>query len=344
MTTIYVTDEQFRLHKMQGYQHPEHPGRIESVWKVFDEAKLTNRLLLKAPIRADDTMLLRVHDQNHLNSLTWISEQPKMVMYDSDTYALPQSPEIARYASGGVVAAVDAIMTDEADNGLAAVRPPGHHATPSRAMGFCLISNIAVAARYAQATYDINKVMIVDFDVHHGNGTQDVFYADDSVLFLSTHQYPYYPGTGAITEVGAGRAAGTTINIPLGAGYGDASYARIFEDVVWSAARRFQPELILVSAGFDAHFVDPLASMRLSLHGYTHLCRELKAMAEELCGGKIVFVMEGGYDLKAISHGMRNIAHVLLGEDEISDPYGNDAFDEPEVADIIERVQSIHDL
>jgi len=267
-----------------------------------------------------------------------------MVMFDSDTYALPQSYEIAKLAAGGVLTAVDAVMTGEADNGLAAVRPPGHHATPERAMGFCLLSNIAIAARHAQDQYDIKRVMIVDFDVHHGNGTQDVFYEDGSVLFISTHQYPFYPGTGDLRETGIGAGKGTTINIPLGHGHGDTSYRQIYESILWPAARRFQPELILVSAGFDAHFIDPLAMMQLTHDGYAHLTRELIRMAEEVCDGKIVFVMEGGYDLPALAHGMRNVAHALLGEEEISDPYGNIAKKESDAQSIIEAVQELHGL
>ncbi len=344
MTTVYVTHESYREHRMHGHQHPEHPGRIEAVWEVFREAGLPERLHVLPPQPAPIESLLRVHTQEHIDTLQWIGGQHKMVMFDADTYALPQSYDIARLAAGGVLTAVDAVMKGQAGNGLAAVRPPGHHATPKRAMGFCLLSNIAIAARYAQDQHNVGRVMIVDFDVHHGNGTQDVFYEDGSVLFSSTHQHPFYPGTGDMRETGAGAGAGTTINIPLQYGHGDASYRQIYEAILWPAARRFQPELILVSAGFDAHFIDPLAMMQLSHKGYAHLTRELLRMAEELCGGKIIFVMEGGYDLPALAHGMRNVAHVLLGEDEISDPYGDANQRESDPQPIIEAVQQLHGL
>jgi len=345
MTSIYTTHPQYVEHQIPGYsQHPEHPGRIEAVWQTFEDAGLQSQMQQMTPQAATDEMLLRVHTQKHLDLLKYVAGQDRLAMIDADTYALPVSERIARLSAGGVIGAVEAVAKQEAPNALAAVRPPGHHATPDRAMGFCLLNNVAVAVRHAQALYNIKRVLIVDFDVHHGNGTQDAFYSDDSVLFISTHQHPFYPGTGAINDIGQGPAKGTTINIPLSQGQGDTNYMRIFREIIWPAARRFQPQLILVSAGFDAHFVDPLASMRLSLQGYAQLCRELLQMANELCGGKIVFVMEGGYDLQALGHGMRNIAHVLLGQDHISDPYGLDSAKEPDVQPVLEEIKAIHQL
>jgi len=293
---------------------------------------------------ATDDHILSVHHTDYLKLLNEITDYERPVRFDADTYALPESPVVARLSAGGVVCAVDAIFNGTADNAIAAVRPPGHHAIPERGMGFCLLGNIAIAARHAQSAYDLERIMIVDFDVHHGNGTQDMFYEDDSVLFISTHQSPYYPGTGQINETGRGKGRGYTINIPLSGGHGDVNYAEIYKEIVWPAARRFKPELILVSAGFDAHWVDPLASMALSLTGYTQLCRELIQMAETLCEGRIVFVMEGGYDLDALANGMMNIAYTLLGNDTISDPLGSYTSDEPEVATIIKKVKNIHKL
>jgi acetoin utilization deacetylase AcuC-like enzyme len=211
-------------------------------------------------------------------------------------------------------------------------------------MGFCILGNIAIAARYAQRVHGIERVMIVDFDVHHGNGTQDMFYDDDTVLFVSTHQYPFYPGTGAVGETGHGQGKGYTVNIPLEAGHGDRSYAATYDQVVWPVAERFKPDLMLVSAGFDAHWSDPLAMMRLTLTGYAHLTHELIAMAKKLCGGKIVFVMEGGYDLETIGYGIRNIAHALLGDDEISDPLGAREGHEPDIAPLIRLLKQVHNI
>jgi acetoin utilization deacetylase AcuC-like enzyme len=344
MTTLYVTHERYRDHKMQSFSHPEHPGRIEAVWQVLAEAGLTERMQTMNATPVSDQQILRVHTQEHLNALNMVGGQERMLMFDQDTYALPESPDIARLSAGGIVNAVDAVLSGQANNALAAVRPPGHHSTSNRAMGFCLLSNVAIAARQAQVMHGIKRVLIVDFDVHHGNGTQDIFYEDENVFFVSTHQYPFYPGTGALKDTGLGLGKGTTLNVPLRAGHGDTSYKTIYEKVLWPAARRFRPELIIVSAGFDAHHVDPIAMMALSHNGYAYLCRELKAMAAELCGGKIVFAMEGGYDVMALAHGMRNIAHVLLEEDEISDIYGKAGEIEPDISPMIDQLQAIHTL
>jgi acetoin utilization deacetylase AcuC-like enzyme len=212
-------------------------------------------------------------------------------------------------------------------------------------MGFCLFGNVAIAARHAQENYPaIKKVMIADFDVHHGNGTQEAFYQDPSVLFISTHQYPFYPGTGALTEVGEGDGKGTTINIPLRAGVGGDGFRLIYEKVVWPAARRFKPDIILVSAGFDAHWADPLAMLQLDLRAFAHLTRELIRMAEELCEGRIVFVMEGGYDPQVLSHGWLNIAYALQGIDEIADPVGDLDMPQQGIAALVEQIMALHGL
>ncbi len=345
MTTVYTTHPRYPEHDLPG--HPEHAGRIHAVWRQLEEAGLTERMRTLEVQPAEKDLLLSVHTAQYLDILAWIQEtQHHTVHLDADTYASPTSYEIARLAAGGVVGAVNEVLSGRANNGLAVVRPPGHHAMPNHGMGFCLLGNIAIGARYAQRAHHVKRVMIVDYDVHHGNGTEAMFYDDHTVLFISTHQSPFYPGTGAISDIGEGRGRGYTINIPLGAGNGDASYAQLYEHVVWPAARRFQPEFILVSAGFDAHWTDPLAQMRLSLTGYAHLTRELLKIADELCGSKIVFVMEGGYHLDALSHGVRNIAHALLGDQEISDPLGSprDQRKEPDVESLIEQLRTIHNL
>lgn len=342
MGTVYVTHDRYRAHDMLGYRHPEHSGRIAAVWQEFSGSGLLGRLDVRTPQAVTDEMILRVHSKAFLEKIQWAEQQQSMILFDSDTYCLPESVEIARLSAGGVITAIDAVMTGTASNALAAVRPPGHHATPDSPMGFCILSNIAIGARYAQAAYGVERVMIVDYDVHHGNGTQDIFYEDSSVLFVSTHQYPFYPGSGALRDTGRGAGAGTTANIPLPAGHGDTSYAAIYKRFLIPLARRFRPQLILVSAGFDAHHVDPIAMMRLTHPGYALLSRELKLLADELCGGKIVFVMEGGYDVTALAHGMRNVAHVLLGEDNISDPYGSAPGHNPDAARLIDQLLEEH--
>ncbi len=343
MTTAYLTDGSFTRHNHP--QHPEHAGRIEAVWQALGAAGLSDQLRQIRPTAASDEQILAVHTREHLLRLVAVSQGDRMVRLDPDTYALPVSPEVARLAAGAVIGAVDAVLTAQADNALAIVRPPGHHATADRQMGFCLLNNIAIAARQAQSAHGLEKVLILDYDVHHGNGSNDIFYADPSVLFISLHQYPFYPGSGALNEIGEDEGRGATINIPLPAGHGDASYRGLFSEIVVPAIERFQPDLMLVSAGFDAHWVDPLASMQLTLAGYDYLARECIKMAERLCDGRIVLVMEGGYDLKALAQGWCNIARALLGDDDMSDPYGSPQSGiNSDIQPLIEQLRQIHRL
>ena len=342
MTTAYATDARFAEHDFP--RHPEHAGRIRAVWRALDD--LRNQLLPVGAAAASDEQLLAVHTANHLKRLVAVSQQKKAVLLDADTYALPVSLDIARLAAGGVINAIDAALGGKADNGLAVVRPPGHHATAARQMGFCLFNSVAVGARHAQRQHKLKRVLILDYDVHHGNGTQDIFYDDNSVMFISIHQSPCFPGTGSADEIGRRAGEGFTLNAPLAAGHGDASYQAIFEEIVGPAVAGFCPELMLVSVGFDAHWADPLAQMRLSLAGCDWLARESIKMARAHCGGKIVFVMEGGYDLDALAHGWRNLAGALLGLDEFSDPYGKPADAAPvsQVRPLINRLRHIHQL
>jgi acetoin utilization deacetylase AcuC-like enzyme len=263
---------------------------------------------------------------------------------DSDTYVSPHSFDAALMAAGGLVRAVEAVLTGEIENCFALVRPPGHHATPARSMGFCLFNNVAVAARAAFATGQAERIFIVDFDVHHGNGTQDVFASDPAVFYASTHQYPYYPGTGHWSERGSGTGEGSVLDVPLPPGVGDAGYAQVFAELVEPLAERFQPDLILVSAGYDAHWNDPLAQMNLSLSGYAWLGRDLVSMAEQLCEGRIVFALEGGYELDVLACGILNVFYAMLRADTVVDPFGPSPYPEPPVDDLIVRLRELHGL
>ena len=345
MTTAYITHPRYTEHHLAG--HPEHAGRIRAVWSELDKQGLSVRMKKVDAPAVPEEWILSVHTPKYLELLHWIEQNPPKGVHhlDPDTYAGTTSFEVAKLSAGGVVQAVDEVLSGKANNALAAMRPPGHHAMADHAMGFCLLGNLPIATRYAQKQFGVERVMIVDFDVHHGNGTEAMLYDDPTTLFISTHQYPFYPGTGAVTDTGTGKGTGYTINIPLAAGHGDASYKAIYEAIIWSAAERFKPELIIVSAGFDAHWLDPIAGMRLTLTGYAHLTRELIKMADRLCGGKIVFAMEGGYNLDALSHGMANIAYALLGEETISDPLGlpKDSR-EPDVKPLIAQIKQIHGL
>lgn len=342
MTIAYVTHPLYVDHDFPN--HPEHAGRIRAVWREIEHSGLAARLLKLTPDEVSDEQILAVHSREYVGLLNWLPLQERSINLDPDTYALPESAEIARLSAGGVVLAVDAVLGGQASRAMACVRPPGHHALIERGMGFCLLGNVPIAVRHAQKKYGVERVMIVDYDVHHGNGTQDMFYHDESVLFISTHQYPFYPGTGGARETGAERGVGSTLNIPLPPGVGDAGFKAIYEQVVWPAAQRFKPELIVVSAGFDAHWRDPLAQLRLSLNGYDYLTRELIRMADSLCGGRIVFAMEGGYDLEVLSHGWRNVAHALLGEQQISDPLGLATGLEPDISPLIAQLRGLHGL
>lgn len=344
VTTACITHPRYVEHTLPG--HPEHAGRIQAVWRELENAGLSDRMRSITPEPITDDLVLAVHTQHYFDSLKWIATHHQEIMLlNPDTYFGPTSLEVARLAAGGVVRAVDEVLSSRVSNAMAAVRPPGHHAVPDNAMGFCLLGNVAIAIRYAQRQHHLDRLMIVDYDVHHGNGTQDMLYDDPHALFVSTHQYPFYPGTGAIDETGTGEGRGYTVNIPLNAGHGDRNYAAIYEHIIWPLAERYKPQLLVVSAGFDAHWDDPLAHMRLSLPGYAHLTRELIKIAEKLCEGRIVFALEGGYNLDTLAHGVRNIAHALLGDDEISDPLGPaPTATEPDIEPLIAQIRQIHRL
>jgi acetoin utilization deacetylase AcuC-like enzyme len=341
MTTAYITDTRFAVHTLQG--HVEFAGRLTAIHDVMQQYQVPARMLQSTPAEATMEQMRTIHSEEYLKLLAW-SETQNGIMFGPDTYVLPETYWAAKLSAGAAICGVESVLTGQADDALVCARPPGHHATPDMAMGFCLLSNVAIAARHAQNTHGLKKVMIIDYDVHHGNGTQDAFYTDPDVMFLSTHQYPFYPGTGAISEIGQGAGIGTTVNVPLPAGTGDTGYAQVYERIVWPVVQRFAPELIIVSAGFDAHWDDPLANMKLSLEGYDHLTRNLIAMANEVCGGKIVFILEGGYNLTSLSHGILNVAHALLGDSQVVDPLGSATGAETDISAHIEQIIKLHKL
>src|SRR5258705_366842 len=261
------------------------------------------------PAEATEEQLARVHDREYISL---ISETAGMATaLDADTFTSPDSYEVALLAAGAAVGCVDHVLDGRGSRALAMVRPPGHHAERNRAMGFCLFNNIAVAAAHARAS-GLTRVAIVDYDVHHGNGTQWSFYDDPSVLFISSHQYPYYPGTGAATETGTGDGAGFTVNLPMDAGGTDADYELAYATVALPVLRQFRPELILISAGFDALDDDPLGGMRLTTEGFARLTATICALADECCDGRVVAVTEGGYDLGGLAGCLRAVIPVLV--------------------------------
>ncbi len=343
MTSALITHPRFVEHELPG--HPESPERMRAVWHRLEATGIADRMLRMTPTPASDEAILRAHTPGYLELLQRVSRDhpQQIVMLDQDTWLAPGSLEVARLSAGACLQAVDAVLTGEADNALVVARPPGHHACPDVAMGFCLFGNIAMAALHACAVHDLERVLIVDVDVHHGNGSQDILYRDGRVGFFSIHQSPLYPGTGAAVETGAGPGKGATVNIPLRAGHGDASYRALFASLLWPLTRRWRPQLVLVSLGFDAHHADPLANMRLTLAGYDWMGRELLALAQDLCDGRVVFVLEGGYQVEVLSHGVQNVAQRLLGDDQFSDPFDNSNLrTRSDALDVIERIRHIH--
>jgi len=341
MTTCYIYHPVFLEHNLPG--HPENAQRLERIMAVLEGSGVLERLVPVEPRPATEEELERVHTPAHIERVRAEAERGGGHL-DPDTYVNRRSYEAACMAAGGLLAAVEAVLSGEVENGFGLLRPPGHHATRSRAMGFCLFNNVALAARHALARPGVERVFIADFDVHHGNGTQDIFEDDPHVFYFSTHEYPFYPGTGHWSEIGRGEGEGTVLDVPLPAGVGDGGYRRVFEELAWPLARRFRPDLILVSAGYDAHWQDPLAMMRLSLEGYAHLARELVGMARELCGGRILFALEGGYHLDVLAHGVLNTFYALLGEDTISDPLGPPPPGERDIEDLLTRLKQLHGI
>jgi len=324
--------------------HPESFARLNGMMQALDRFGVLPDLTAVDPVPATVAQLRRVHTSGLIEHIRRVSLRGGGLLDHGDTYATRESYDLARTAAGGCCRAIDAIMVGEAQNGIALVRPPGHHAETNRVSGFCLFNNIAVAARHAQAVHGVERVLIIDFDVHHGNGTQEIFYHDDTVLFVSLHLYApfFYPGIGGLNEIGSGQGRGFTLNVPFPPRVGDHGYLQVLEEIVRPKAAAFQPELILVSAGFDAHWQDPLAMAGLSLTGYAQLARSLVEMAEQQCQGRILFVLEGGYQLEALTYGIVNLIHALTGGDEVYDPLGAMPQTERDVTDLLAQLKRLH--
>lgn len=306
MSTAIVHHPIYQKHDT-GFGHPETPMRYEVVMDALrNDKELWESLDEITPERASKGLIQAAHTPQHFKRVEGAIEHG-VDRLDADTMISMQSFDASLFAAGGACAAVDAVMKSGSKNAFVAVRPPGHHATAENAMGFCLFNNVAVAARYAQNHYrEVERVAIIDWDVHHGNGTQGIFYDDPSVYFFSMHQYPWYPGTGSRGETGHGRGLGSTMNIPVKANMNAAEQLRMFDGAIGDISEKFKPDLIMISAGFDAHLTDPLGQLRLTDADYTMMTRTIKQWADDTCGGRIVSCLEGGYNLETLGETVKS--------------------------------------
>lgn len=334
--TLVHTDELYMAHAVPP-GHPERPERIHAL--IGSGASLVGQGAIRAGAgrKASRDELLLVHTPAHIDRIAATAGHSHTLL-DGDTPTSERSYETALLAAGGVLDVVDRVMGGDAGRGLALVRPPGHHAESDRAMGFCLFNNVAVAARYLVEHHGLERVLIVDWDVHHGNGTQQIFYDDDRVLFASLHQYPLYPGTGAAEETGTGRGTGYTVNVPVPPGAGNAEYLSAVRTVVTPIADRFRPQFVLVSAGFDAHRDDPLAGMRVTESGFASMTVLLLGIASRHANGRAVAVLEGGYHLDALARSVEAVGRAMCAGGDAGD-VGDESYGT--AIDVVSRVREV---
>jgi acetoin utilization deacetylase AcuC-like enzyme len=338
---LIVKDERYARH-LEGVPHLESPKRFKAMNAVLADPSLQDLWREVKAREAGREELAWVHTPEYIERVAQ-SAGNRLTSFDFDTQATEHSYDVARLCVGGVFSLVDEIRKGESKKGFACVRPPGHHAEPDKAMGFCLFNNVALGAEYLKRAYSLRRIMIVDTDLHHGNGTQKIFYPRDDVLFVSMHHFPSYPGTGNFGEVGAGKGEGYTVNVPLSKGHGDIDFARVIYFVVNPLAQAYQPEIILVSCGFDLYLHDRLGAMRVTPDGYGLITFLLLAIAEKVCEGRIAFVMEGGYSLRGIRECGFRVMQELCGKSRV-DPKSIDRVlgSSPKKLGAVAKVREIH--
>ncbi len=344
MSTAVYTSEACLLHDTGS--HPESRARLEAVLARLGAAGLLGVDFLDAPA-ADVAQVRSVHTAPYLETVIRKVRLGGGRLDAGDTVVSSGSLEAALHAAGAAVEAAGAVAEGRAENAFAVVRPPGHHATPGEGMGFCIFNNLAVAARHLLDRGLARRIAVVDFDVHHGNGTQEIFYDDPSLLFFSIHQVPLFPGSGRYWETGRGPGEGYTVNVPLSPGVGDEGYLYIADQLMAPLFRRYRPDILLVSAGYDPHWMDPLASMGMTVPGFRRLSMRVRDLAEELCGGRMAWILEGGYDLKALAAGVEASLRVLSGSDvEVEDPHGTPAAagGAGQVEGVVSELRRLHGL
>jgi acetoin utilization deacetylase AcuC-like enzyme len=309
--TTGIVQDPIYLEHLRGFDHVESPRRLEVIYRMVHE-HFPGQLAEIPPRTATLEELGYIHTPDHIRRVASTAGK-NFVSLDPDTQTSALSFEAAVYGAGGLFSLIDALMNRQIQNGFALVRPPGHHAEAHRAMGFCLFNNVALGAEYARKTWGLDRVLIIDWDLHHGNGTQHSFWDSRQVLYFSTHQYPYYPGTGGLGEVGGGQASGFTVNVPLKSGALDEDFAQIFERLLVPIGRQFEPGLILISAGFDTYYEDPLGAMMVTPKGFARMTRIVQALAEEICQGRLVLALEGGYHLNGLRQSVLAVLRELQG-------------------------------
>ena len=311
MTTGIVKDWRYLDHDM-GPAHPESPGRLRAIYGMLEKDGALSRYPVIEPRPATDAEIELIHTRAYLEQIRRTAGRERVAL-DPDTSTSPKSYESAMLAAGGTIMAAAMIMEKKLDNAFALVRPPGHHAEASAARGFCIFNNVAIAAQHLVTAFGLERILIVDFDLHHGNGTQHSFEERDDVLYFSTHQFPHYPGTGHWSEAGKGKGEGYTMNVPLSAGKSDVDFLYIFRRLLAPVARAFKPEFILVSAGFDIFAGDPLGGMEVTIDGFGTLAAELQELARSVSAGRILYALEGGYDLSGQTEGVRRALLAMGG-------------------------------
>ena len=335
---LVVIDQGYLKH-LPGESHPERPERIQALLNLAGalDKQMFELASPRAATRAD---VEYTHGADHVRLVESTSKHNRYAL-DGDTITCRDSFGVALLAVGGFLTLLDAIASKQSSNGFALVRPPGHHALRDHAMGFCLFNTMAIGAEYLKRVYGAKKILIMDWDVHHGNGTQAAFYDDPTVLFISTHQFPFYPGSGAVNETGVGAGEGFTLNVPLPAGCTDVEYLQVFQDIVVPAAEKFQPDWILVSAGFDPHRRDPLGGMNVTEEGFGAMARLLLALANRFADGRIAFLLEGGYDLAGLRD---SVAAVLAAmQAQVPPPAGHLPLAESRIEPVIRRILQVHE-
>jgi len=311
LRTGLVVDARYQDH-YTGRNHPERPTRISTLLTLVENY---HRPGMKhfAPRSATPEEIALIHDSTHIGRVAATAEK-NYFAFDADTPVSSQSYATALLATGGLLTLLEAIMTREVDNGFALVRPPGHHAERNRAMGFCLFNSAAIGAQYLREKFGLQRILVMDWDVHHGNGTQHSFYDDPGILYVSTHQYPYYPGTGAAEEIGQGQGEGYTVNLPIPAGWGNEEYQELFQGVIDPICRQFDPQFVLISAGFDAHSRDPLGGMEVTEEGFGMMARILLRLARDHAQGRCAAILEGGYDLEGLQKSVVRVLEEMAGD------------------------------